>query len=103
MCGFYRSGYTDSTGVKKWMCVTQFEACDCRRAFPCWDEPALKATFDITLRVPKSMVALSNMDVLEEVTKGDLKVVKFNTTPIVSTYLVAFCVAELDYVGNKKI
>jgi aminopeptidase 2 len=38
MAGFYRSGYTDSNGNKKYLVVTQFEATDCRRCFPCWDE-----------------------------------------------------------------
>ena len=50
MCGFYRSQY-EVDGVKKLMATTQFEATDARRAFPCWDEPALKATFAFTLTV----------------------------------------------------
>ena len=45
----------------KFCAVTQFESTDARRCFPCWDEPALKATFDATLVVPKDLVALSNM------------------------------------------
>jgi hypothetical protein len=48
-------------GERRFAGVTQFEATDARRCFPCWDEPAIKATFDITLVVPKSKVALSNM------------------------------------------
>ncbi|KAI8897127.1 peptidase family M1-domain-containing protein [Globomyces pollinis-pini] len=101
MCGFYRSGYTNDKGEKKFLVVTQFEATDCRRCFPCWDEPNLKATFDITLNVPQDRTALSNMNVIEESTidigTKTLKSIKFAKTPIMSTYLVALCVGEFDY------
>ncbi|ORY04712.1 aminopeptidase [Basidiobolus meristosporus CBS 931.73] len=98
MSGFYRSSYNDKDGNKKYMAVTQFEATDARKAFPCWDEPALKATFDITLRVPEELTALSNTDVISESKVGGLKEVKFSTTPIMSTYLVAFVVGDLEYI-----
>lgn len=97
MAGFYRSKYGDEHLV-----VTQFEATDCRRCFPCWDEPNLKATFSVTLVVPKDKVALSNMNIVSEETvqvgQESLKSVKFAKTPIMSTYLLAFCVGDFDYV-----
>ena len=61
------------------MACTQFAAKDARRAFPCWDEPALKASFDVTLVVPKDRLALSNMPVkaaTDHVTDGAWKVVR---------------------------
>lgn len=104
MKGFYRSKYSSPSGEEKYGAVTQFEATDARRAFPCWDEPAVKATFDVTLVVPKNRVALSNMPVKSE---NDLpedstwKVVTYERTPIMSTYLLAFVVGEYDYVEDK--
>ncbi|ORZ34473.1 aminopeptidase [Catenaria anguillulae PL171] len=104
MAGFYRSGYKDNEGKQKHMVVTQFEATDARRAFPCWDEPALKATFDVTLNVRKELTALSNMNVVSEeahASKATHKSVKFARTPIMSTYLLAFAVGELEYIESK--
>ena len=59
--GFYRSKYTRPDGKPAIAAVTQFEPTDARRCLPCWDEPAFKATFDVTLVVPTDRVALSNM------------------------------------------
>ncbi|KAJ3102561.1 Aminopeptidase 2 mitochondrial [Phlyctochytrium planicorne] len=102
MAGFYRSSYTDKDGNKQHMVVTQFEATDCRRAFPSFDEPALKAVFDVTLVVPTHLTALSNMQAIGEETVQDegktLKAVTYATTPIMSTYLVAFAVGDLEFI-----
>ncbi|KAH3753711.1 hypothetical protein DPMN_188354 [Dreissena polymorpha] len=101
MKGFYRSKYTGPDGEDRYGASTQFEASDARRSFPCWDEPALKATFDITLVAPKNRVALSNMPVVsetEDTADSSLKVVKYSRSPIMSTYLLAFVVGEYDYV-----
>ncbi|XP_022158530.1 aminopeptidase M1 [Momordica charantia] len=99
MKGFYRSTY-EHNGEKKNMAVTQFEPVDARRCFPCWDEPACKATFKITLDVPSELIALSNMPVMEEKVNGHLKTVSYQESPIMSTYLVAIVVGLFDYLED---
>jgi hypothetical protein len=100
MAGFYRSTYTAADGSARTMAVTQFEATDARKAFPCWDEPACKAVFAVTLVVPRDRVALSNMPVAhsEPDEDGQRTRVSFAPTPIMSTYLVAFVVGELEHI-----
>ncbi len=102
MHGFYRTAY-QVKGQDCWGAATQFEATDARRCFPCWDEPDSKATFGVTLCVPNKLTALSNMPVeSESKIKGtDLKKLTFEPTPIMSTYLLAFVVADLEYVEAK--
>ncbi|KAK7349272.1 hypothetical protein VNO77_06514 [Canavalia gladiata] len=100
LTGFYRCTYVDG-GVKKNMAVTQFEAVDARRCFPCWDEPALKATFKVILTVPFELTALSNMPVENEKFDGVLKTVYFEESPIMSTYLVAVVVGLFDHIEDS--
>nr|CAI6561727.1 BFH_HP1_G0023700.mRNA.1.CDS.1 [Saccharomyces cerevisiae] len=103
MAGFYRAKYTDKvTGETKYMATTQMEATDARRAFPCFDEPNLKATFAVTLVSESFLTHLSNMDVRNETIKEGKKYTTFNTTPKMSTYLVAFIVADLRYVESNN-
>merc|ERR1712227_1108488 len=61
MKGFYRTKHVNEDGSSFYSLVTQFESTDARRALPCWDEPACKATFDVKLNVPGGKTALSNM------------------------------------------
>ena len=90
------------------MATTQMEATDARRAIPCFDEPALKAKFTVTLIADKHLTCLSNMDVKEEkevsslISGGKKKAVTFNTTPLMSTYLLAFIVGELNHIESRK-
>lgn len=99
--GFYRNKFMTPDGSEvRYGASTQFEPADCRRAFPCWDEPNFKATFDITLITPKKLRAISNMPVKSEEeysANKEWKVTKFERTPIMSTYLVAYVVGEYDY------
>ena len=95
--GFYRSTYKDAAGVTHTIAATQFEATDARRAFPCWDEPAGKAIFSVTLVVPAGLAAISNTAVVsEEPAEGGRRVVRFADSIKMSTYLVAFIVGELE-------
>jgi puromycin-sensitive aminopeptidase len=95
--GFYRSSYKDATGQSRVMAATQFEAVDARRAFPCWDEPAHKAVFAVTLVVPDVLTAISNTAVATERPAGPgRRAVTFADTIRMSTYLVAFIVGELE-------
>ena len=101
MRGFYKSDYTDAKGAKKVMGATQFEATDARKCFPCFDEPAMKAVFGLTLIMPKDLTAVSNMPVKEEKMQGAKKRVEFHDTPIMSSYLLAFAIGELEHVEGK--
>jgi puromycin-sensitive aminopeptidase len=102
MSGFYRTSYFVN-GQKRWGAATQFEATDARRAFVCLDEPAFKARFHATLKVPSHLTALSNMPVEKETADRftGKKVLHYKMSPIMSTYLLCFVVAELEYLEGK--
>lgn len=107
MAGFYRSSYKMPDGSTHYMATTQMEPTDARRAFPCFDEPALKAKFTITLIADQSMTCLSNMDeVSVSATDGKYgqgkKAVTFRETPLMSTYLLAFIVGDLKKIETHK-
>src|SRR3989344_7450277 len=101
MHGFYRSRY-EVAGREYHLATTQFEATDARRAFPCFDEPAAKAVFDIQLIVPNKSTAISNTmpTAIREPSPG-YQVVEVSPSPKMSTYLVAFIVGDLEYIEKK--
>lgn len=101
MAGFSRSFYKNADGSQSMIASTQMEPTDCRRVLPCFDEPSLKAQFTVTLIVDKHLTALSNMDVASETEKDGKKVITFNKTPQMSTYLLAVVIGELDYIESK--
>ena len=98
MRGFYLG--KDDQGRK--YAATQFEATDARRAYPSFDEPAYKATFDITAVAPKGMVAISNQKVVSDTADGDKHTVRFATTPKMSSYLAALVVGNFEYIEGEQ-
>jgi tricorn protease interacting factor F2/3 len=102
MAGFYRSQYA-SSGKTRYIAVTQFEESDARRAFPCMDHPAKKASFDIIMEIDKDLVAISNGAIAAETQLDNgKKRVTFETTPTMSTYLVFFGVGEFEFTRDPK-
>ena len=101
--GFYRSIYKTTDGTEQVLAATQFESTDARRAFPCWDEPALKATFETALVIPSSLTAVSNAPIVSETPEGEgTKRIQFGETPAMSTYLLAFIVGELESIEGRS-
>ncbi|KAF9463935.1 leucyl aminopeptidase [Collybia nuda] len=119
MTGYYRSSFQDGDGKTKYYALTHFEPTAARHAFPCWDEPSLRATFSVTMVSREGTVNLSNMPPISEgvfnpfgsentdlkevfpsldVRDGDgWKITRFQTTPPMSTYIVAFANGDFKY------
>ncbi|KAI0294885.1 leucyl aminopeptidase [Multifurca ochricompacta] len=109
------TGYYKSTWDKGIYALTQFEPTDARRALPCWDEPLYKATFSVTLISRKDTVSLSNMPeradvavanehteaLFEGVKDGSWYATTFETTPPMSTYLLAFANGEFVHLESS--
>ncbi|XP_024878008.1 aminopeptidase N-like [Temnothorax curvispinosus] len=100
--GFYRSFYTDDNGTEVWLATTHFQPTSARQAFPCWDEPAIKATFKFSIKHYPNYTALSNMpSTRSEIDAVDGKLwTHFEATPIMSTNLLGFVIADYDYISN---
>ena len=97
-------GFYLSETPKRRYAVTQFEATDARRAFPCFDEPDKKATFDITLIVDKADTAISNEKLLSDTPgPGENKhTLRFATTKKLSTYLIAMLVGDFQCIEGSS-
>ncbi len=100
LLGFYRSQYTQN-GKTKYLATTQFEAADARRAFPCWDEPEAKATFEISIIADNQFTAISNMPIQSKKKIKNKTLYKFSKTPVVSTYLIYLGVGEFEYLTGR--
>ncbi|KFB52691.1 AGAP012757-PA-like protein [Anopheles sinensis] len=99
--GLYRSSYTVGN-TTRYLATTHFESTYARSVFPCYDEPSYKAQFDIRIRHRSQYTALSNMPVKETVQQSDYTETTFDTTPLMSTYLVAFVVSDFKSLSQDS-
>lgn len=97
LTGFYKSSYANSQGEVRNLGVTQFEPTSARSAFPCFDEPAFKAKFEISIAHPQGITALSNMRTVAEepiIEKPGWQWTHFDRSVKMSTYLVAYVLSD---------
>jgi aminopeptidase N len=99
--GLYYGTYPSNEGEKV-LLATQLEPTDARQVFPCWDEPAFRATFQLIVEVPEKFLAVSNMPVeREEALPAGKKRVKFSRTPKMPSYLVVLVAGELEALSGE--
>jgi aminopeptidase N len=96
MHGVYASEF-EIEGVKQAVISTQLESHHAREAFPCIDEPEAKATYDLTLLSPADQAVIGNTPIKDQTTEGALLRTTFETSPKMSTYLLAFVIGDLQY------
>jgi len=102
--GFYRSRFRDDSGTEKLIGITQFEATDARRAFPCFDEPEMKAVFSLTLVVPDGLTALSSGTCVSSEPAGPGRVrLRFADTIPMSTYILAWVIGPYELTDPVEV
>ncbi len=97
--GLFVQPYKTPQGSAGELLSTQFEATDARRMFPCWDEPAFRAVFKLSVTVPAKWAVYSNMPQTGRTVAGDLATTHFGATPKMASYLVEFTAGELGEIS----
>ena len=100
--GLFLQEYKAPGGAKDNMLSTQFEATDARRMFPCWDEPAFRAVYQLNVTVPAKWTAYSNMPIAKRTVKGDLATTSFERSPKMASYLVEFSAGNLAQISGES-
>jgi aminopeptidase N len=97
--GLFAQPYLDPKGAKSTLLSTQMEATDARRMFPCWDEPAFRATFRLTATIPAGWTAVGNMPIAKRVVRGNLATITFQDSPKMPSYLIEFSAGDLAQIS----
>jgi len=100
--GLFAQKYTRQDGSQGVLLSTQMEATDARRMFPCWDEPAFRASFRLNVSIPKAWASTSNMPIAKRVVHGKLASVSFGETPKMPSYLIEFTAGDIRAISAKN-
>ena len=100
--GLFAQKYTRAGGGQGVLLSTQFEATDARRMFPCWDEPAFRADFHLTVTVPAAWATVGNMPIERRTVHGQQATVSFQRSPKMPSYLVEFTAGDLREVSAAR-
>jgi aminopeptidase N len=100
--GLFAQEFTKPGGGKGMLLSTQFEATDARRMFPCWDEPAFRATYQLTVTTPVAAVNYSNMPIARRTVHGATATTEFERSPKMASYLVEFSSGDLAQISGES-
>jgi aminopeptidase N len=100
--GLFVQPFVGSDGRPNVVLSTKLESTEARRMFPCWDEPAFRSTFELTMTVPRRWAVVSNMPVMHRETRGALASTTFWRSPKMPSYLIEFTGGELDSIGAQS-
>ena len=105
--GMFLQTYLRPDGTQGRLISTKMESTDARRMFPCWDEPAFRATFELTVTVPADWATVSNMPLASRTVRGELATTRFERSPKMPSYLIEFTGGDLgaieDMVGTTRL
>ncbi len=99
--GLFLQTYLNADGTKGRLLSTKMESTDARRMFPCWDEPAFRSTFELTVTVPAAWATVSNMPIAKRIAEGSMATTTFQTSPRMPTYLIEFSAGDLAAVTTR--
>lgn len=100
--GLFVQPYAGQDGASGVLLSTQFEATSARAMFPCWDEPAFRASYRLSVTLPQPWSAVSNMPVEQRQVHGKLATTRFARTPKMSSYLLEFSAGDLAHIGAQE-